>query len=131
MNYRNTDNVNEKNENILVVDDMETMLRSIRSGLMDLGYKNIVTKKNGSTGLAHMSKEKVDLVISDWKMPMMDGLEFVEKIRSNDEFNNIPFLMATGEDDIAQVKRAIVAGASDFLIKPFTFLRVKKIGKII
>jgi len=105
---------------ILVVDDMSTMRRIIRTILNQLGYSNIEEAENGKQALAKLKKEKFDFVVTDWNMPEMDGLSLVKAIRSDEELKHIPVLMVTAEAKKENVMEALKAGVNNYIVKPFT-----------
>ncbi len=105
---------------ILVVDDMSTMRRIIKTILNQLGYTNIDEAENGKQALAKLKKEKFDFVITDWNMPEMDGLSLVKAIRSDDELKHLPVLMVTAEAKKENVMEALKAGVNNYIVKPFT-----------
>ena len=105
---------------ILVVDDMSTMRRIIKTILNQLGYTNIEEAEDGKQALAKLKKEKFDFVITDWNMPEMDGLTLVKAIRSDEELKNLPVLMVTAEARKENVMEALKAGVNNYIVKPFT-----------
>ncbi len=105
---------------ILVVDDMSTMRRIIRTILNQLGYTNIEEAENGKQALAKLKSEKFDFVITDWNMPEMDGLTLVREIRNDPELKNLPVLMVTAEARKENVIEALKAGVNNYIVKPFT-----------
>lgn len=102
---------------ILVVDDSSTMRRIIKNTLGRVGYEDIVEAEHGVDALAKM--EGVELVLTDWNMPIMDGLTLVNSIRSNDAYKNIPIIMVTTEAAKEEIVVAIKTGVNDYIIKPF------------
>lgn len=105
---------------ILVVDDSTTMRRILVNTLNKLGYADVVDGSNGREGLERMAAAPVDLVITDWNMPEMSGIEFIRSIRGHDKFKSIPVLMVTtnaAKDDIVE---ALKAGVNNYVVKPFT-----------
>ncbi|RMA97506.1 chemotaxis response regulator CheY [Hydrogenothermus marinus] len=104
----------------LVVDDMATMRRIIRSLLEQLGYKNIDEAEDGAEALKKLKSEKYDFVITDWNMPNMTGLELVQNIRQDPELKHLPVLMVTAEAKKENVIMAIKAGVNNYIVKPFT-----------
>ncbi|HHJ63802.1 MAG TPA: response regulator [Aquifex aeolicus] len=108
------------NIRILVVDDMSTMRRIIKTILNQLGYSNIEEAENGKQALAKLKKEKFDFVITDWNMPEMDGLTLVKEIRSDEELKALPVLMVTAEAKKENVMEALKAGVNNYIVKPFT-----------
>jgi len=116
---------------ILVVDDFATMRRILRNILKQIGFTNISEADDGTTALEAMSKTQFDLVISDWNMPKMTGLELLKNIRSSSEFKEIPVLMVTAEAQKQNVIEAVKAGVSNYVVKPFTAdAIIEKIEKI-
>ncbi len=105
---------------ILVVDDMSTMRRIIRTILNQLGYTNIDEAENGKQALAKLKSEKFDFVITDWNMPEMDGLTLVKEIRNDPELKHLPVLMVTAEAKKENVLEALKAGVNNYIVKPFT-----------
>ena len=106
---------------ILVVDDSSTMRRIIVNTLARLGYKDVV---QGADGLeaweAMQANPDVNVVITDWNMPNMNGLELVKKIRAEDKYVDIPIIMVTTEGGKAEVITALKAGVNNNIVKPFT-----------
>lgn len=104
---------------ILVVDDFDTMLKIIRNILSELGYNRIITAKNGEIAYQVICNEPVDLVISDWNMPKMSGIELLKTVRSNPETADTPFIMVTAESEKGHIIEAIKEKVDDYMIKPF------------
>jgi two-component system, chemotaxis family, chemotaxis protein CheY len=105
---------------ILVVDDSTTMRRILINTLNKLGYTDVVDGCNGREGLDRLGTNQIDLVITDWNMPEMSGIEFIRNIRANDKTRGIPVLMVTtnaAKDDIVE---ALKAGVNNYVVKPFT-----------
>lgn len=105
---------------ILVVDDSSTMRRIIINTLSKLGYSSILEASNGREGVERLSANPVDLVITDWNMPEMSGIEFIRAIRATDGLKALPVLMVTtnaAKDDIVE---ALKAGVNNYVVKPFT-----------
>jgi two-component system chemotaxis response regulator CheY len=117
--------------NILVVDDFSAMRRIIKNALRQLGYVNILEANDGRTALEMMQKEKVDLVISDWNMPEMSGLDLLKVVRTTEQWEDLPFLMVTAEGQKEHVIEAVKHHVSNYIIKPFTpETLMEKINKI-
>ncbi|MFQ5588218.1 MAG: response regulator [Nitrospiria bacterium] len=117
------------NINILIVDDMATMRRIIKNALRQLGFTNLDEGSDGQVGLGKVKQGGVDLVISDWNMPNLDGLGMLKAIRQ--EFKDLPVIMVTAQASQRCVLEAIRAGATDYIVKPFTADALKgKIEKI-
>ena len=110
----------DKNMRVLVVDDFSTMRRIIKNILKQLGFNNIVEADDGTTAWEILSKEPVDLIVSDWNMPQMSGIELLRKVRSSKEFADVPFLMVTAEGLQENIIEAVQAKVSNYIVKPFT-----------
>ncbi len=121
----------DKKMKILVVDDFATMRRIIKNILRQIGYTNILEADDGSTALAILKKEKVDLVITDWNMPKMSGLELLKAIRADESLKDIPVMMVTAEALKENIIEAVKAGVNQYIVKPFTAQTLQeKINKI-
>ena len=105
---------------ILAVDDSPTMRRIIINTLKRAGYSDVVEACDGKDALAKMKVERVDLVITDWNMPEMDGLALVTTIRMSEEFKSLPVLMITTRSVKEDIVEALKAGVSNYIVKPFT-----------
>ena len=105
---------------ILTIDDSTTMRRIIINTLARIGYKDVVQADNGKTGLAQLDEGGVDVIITDWNMPEMDGLEFVKRVRAADIYKNIPILMVTTNAAKEDIVEALQAGVNNYVVKPFT-----------
>ena len=110
----------DKNMKILVVDDFSTMRRIVKNILRQLGFNNILEADDGSTGLDILQKERIDMVISDWNMPKMTGLELLKIVRADDALRDIPFLMVTAEAQQENIIEAVKSGVNNYIVKPFT-----------
>jgi len=96
------------------------MRRIIKNTLQKLGFSNILEAGNGIEGLDVLAKNKVDLVITDWNMPEMDGLTFVKAIRAKPEYKELPILMVTTEAAKEDILTALRSGVNNYIVKPFT-----------
>lgn len=105
---------------ILIVDDFATMRRIMKNILKQIGFSNIIEADDGTTALAELQKTSVDLIISDWNMPKMTGLDLLKTVRTTPELKDIPFLMVTAEAQKQNVIDAVQAGVSNYVVKPFT-----------
>jgi len=105
---------------ILVVDDSSTMRRIIINTLNKVGYSDYVEAGNGREGVEKLAAGPVDLIITDWNMPEMSGLEFIKAVRANEQTKHIPTLMVTTNAAQEDITRAIEAGVNNYLVKPFT-----------
>ena len=104
----------------LIVDDSSTMRRIIINTLNKLGYKECHEAANGREGVERLATTPVDMVITDWNMPEMSGIDFIRAVRANDATKQLPVLMVTtnaAEDDIVE---ALKAGVNNYVVKPFT-----------
>jgi two-component system chemotaxis response regulator CheY len=104
---------------ILVVDDFSTMRRIVINILHRLGYTNVVEAENGADALKKLKEEKFELVISDWNMPTMTGLELLQAVRADDSLKGTPFLMVTAEGRKENILAAVKSGANNYVVKPF------------
>ena len=115
---------------VLVVDDSATMRRIIENNLKAAGYEDVVQAGNGLEALSSMAG--VDLVLTDWNMPVMDGLSLVKEIRKNSAFANVPIVMVTTEGAQEEVIEALKQGVNDYIVKPFSKqTMLEKIEKVI
>lgn len=115
----------------LVVDDFSTMRRIVRNLLKELGYTNVDEAEDGVQALSKLRSDKYDFVVSDWNMPNMDGLTMLKQIRSDDTLSKLPVLMVTAEAKRENIIEAAKAGASGYVVKPFTAATLdEKLGKI-
>ena len=104
----------------LIVDDSSTMRRIIINTLTKLGYKEFQEAANGREGLEKLASSPVDMIITDWNMPEMSGIDFIRAVRANSATKLLPVLMVTtnaAEDDIVA---ALKAGVNNYVVKPFT-----------
>lgn len=121
-----------KEMTVLVVDDFATMRRIIRNILRDLEFKKILEAEDGTAAIDILKTQKVDLIISDWNMPKMSGLELLQWVRSNEDTKDLPFLMITAEAQKENVIKAVKAKVSNYIVKPFTAQTLaEKLEKII
>lgn len=121
----------DKGIRILIVDDFSTMRRIVKNLLSDLGFTNTAEADDGSTAVAELQKGKFDLVVTDWNMPGMPGIELLKAIRANPEWAKIPVLMVTAESKREQIIEAAQAGVNGYIIKPFTAATLEdKLAKI-
>lgn len=121
-----------KDMTVLVVDDFATMRRIIRNILRDLEFKKILEAEDGTAAVDILKTQKVDLIISDWNMPKMTGLELLKWVRANEDTKDIPFLMVTAEAQKENVIEAVKARVSNYIVKPFTAQTLaEKLEKII
>ncbi len=106
---------------LLVVDDSSTMRRIIKNTLARLGYKNVLEGEDGLRGWEVLENNTdIDMLITDWNMPEMNGLELVKKVRADERFADLPIIMVTTEGGKAEVITALKAGVNNYIVKPFT-----------
>lgn len=118
---------------LLVVDDSSTMRRIIKNTLGRLGYKDILEGEDGVQGWEALdSNPDVEMLITDWNMPEMNGLELVQKVRADERFTDLPIIMVTTEGGKAEVITALKAGVNNYIVKPFTPQVLKeKLGAVL
>lgn len=107
----------DKNMNILVVDDYQTMIRIIKNLLKQLGFNNVDEATDGGAALAKIEAKPYGLIISDWNMEPMTGIELLKKVRGSGK--TIPFIMVTAESKTENVLAAREAGVNNYIVKPF------------
>lgn len=105
---------------VLVVDDFSTMRRIVRNCLKQLGFENITEAEDGAIALEKLESQEFKLVISDWNMPNMMGIDLLRNVRASEKYKAVPFLMITAEAQKENVLEAAKAGVSNYIIKPFT-----------
>jgi two-component system chemotaxis response regulator CheY len=105
---------------IITVDDSSTMRRIIKNTLTKIGFSNILEAGNGIEALEVLAKNKVDLIVTDWNMPEMDGLTFVKALRAKNEYKETPILMVTTEAAKEDILTALRSGVNNYIVKPFT-----------
>lgn len=114
-----------QNLQVLVVDDQQSMRQLACFTLDQIGVRNVVQAKDGAQALEAMQRHRFDLVISDWNMEGMDGIELLKKIRSDPLQKKTPFIMATGQSGKEQVTEAIQAGVNNYIVKPYSAKALK------
>ncbi|MEJ5328734.1 MAG: response regulator [Desulfobaccales bacterium] len=105
---------------VLVADDFATMRKIVRNILKQIGFEDIVEAEDGAAALHILKTEKVGLVVTDWNMPNMTGLELLQHIRKNPATAQVPVLMVTAEGLKENVLEAVKAGVNNYVVKPFT-----------
>lgn len=115
----------DKNMNILIVDDYKTMLRIIRNLLKQLGFDNVDEASDGSDALQKMRDKSYGLVISDWNMEPMTGLQLLREVRKDNRLKDTPFIMITAESKTDNVVAAKEAGVNNYIVKPFNAATLK------
>ncbi|MCP4354787.1 MAG: response regulator [Proteobacteria bacterium] len=117
---------------VLCVDDFATMRRILKNILKQLGFKDIHEAVDGFTALDALKKTKFDLIISDWNMPKMSGLDLLKTVRGMAEYKDTPFIMVTAEAQKQNVIEAVSAGVTNYVVKPFTAESIaEKLKKIL
>lgn len=109
----------DRNIPILIVDDYKTMLRIIRNLLRQLEFENVIEANDGAEALQLLQRQDFSLVISDWNMEPMTGLQLLREVRKSDRLKSIPFIMITAESKTENVVAAKEAGVSNYIVKPF------------
>jgi two-component system chemotaxis response regulator CheY len=109
----------DKNMNVLIVDDYKTMLRIIRNLLKQLGFNNVDEATDGAMALQMLRVGNYGLVISDWNMEPMTGLQLLREVRADAKLKPTPFIMVTAESKSENVVAAKEAGVSNYIVKPF------------
>ena len=121
----------DKNMKILIVDDFSTMRRIIKNLLRDLGFNNTLEASDGTTALPMLKTGDFDLLVTDWNMPGMQGIDLLKAVRGDRSIAGLPVLMVTAESKRDQIVEAAQAGVNGYIVKPFTAQTLKeKIDKI-
>jgi len=116
---------------VMIVDDQQSMRIMLRSNLKDIGFTDIRDSSGASDALKAIQSDRVHLVISDYNMPEMDGLQFLEAVRKDAVIGKTVFIMLTGSSDREVVQRAATLGVNNYLVKPFAVAALKdKIERI-
>lgn len=108
------------NMKVLIVDDFATMRRILKNILKQIGFTNISESDNGKSALMELKKKKYNLILCDWNMPEMSGLELLKKMKSDDGLKDTPFIMVTAEAQKDSIIEAVKSGVSSYIVKPFT-----------
>lgn len=109
----------DKNMKIMIVDDYSTMLRILRNLLRQLEFNNVDEANNGDEALQKLREAQYNLIISDWNMTPMTGLDLLKHVRADAKLKHIPFIMVTAESKTENVIAAKQAGVSNYIVKPF------------
>jgi two-component system chemotaxis response regulator CheY len=123
----------DKNMKILVVDDFSTMRRIVRNLLVELGFSNPLIQEadDGESAIAMLRSLPFDLVVTDWNMPNMTGIDLLRAIRAEESLKAMPVLMVTAENNRDQIIAAAQAGVNGYIVKPFSAVTLKeKLTKI-
>lgn len=115
-----------KEMKILVVDDFSTMRRIIKNLLRDLGFNNTTEADDGKTALPQLQSGRFDFLITDWNMPVMNGLDLLKAVRADPNLAGLPVLMVTAEAKRDQIVEAANAGINGYIVKPFNAVTLKE-----
>jgi len=110
---------------VLIVDDYKTMLRIIRNLLKQLGFNNVDDAMDGGGALEKLRQKEFGLVISDWNMVPMTGIQLLKEVRADEKLKSMPFIMVTAESKTENVVAAKEAGVSNYIVKPFNAATLK------
>jgi two-component system chemotaxis response regulator CheY len=110
----------DQNMRFLVVDDFSTMRRIVRNLLKELGFSNVDEAEDGQVALHKLKNSQFDFVVTDWNMPNMTGIELLKAVRADPQLKHLPVLMVTAEAKKENIIEAATAGASGYIVKPFT-----------
>ena len=113
-------------KSVLVVDDSTTMIRVVCDMLQRIGFQNIDVAQGGNTALAKLKAKQYGLMISDWQMDPMSGLELLSTLRADPSYENMPFIMMTTTAGSKMVIEARIAGANNYILKPFVVVALKE-----
>ena len=123
--------MSDKNMRFLVVDDFSTMRRIVRNLLKELGFTNVDEAEDGQVALHKLKNGQFEFVVTDWNMPNMSGIELLKAIRADASLKHLPVMMITAEAKKENIIEAATAGASGYIVKPFTAGTLsEKLGKI-
>jgi two-component system chemotaxis response regulator CheY len=120
MNPKTGKNPSNKSLRFLIVDDQVGTRSLVKAVLSQGGYTNVRSCGNGLEALTELQAGDVDIVVCDWNMPRMNGIELLRQMRKNNATNAIPFVMLTAQQEQNEVVMAVAYGATDYIIKPFT-----------
>ncbi len=112
--------------NVLVVDDMASMRRLVKNNLKNYGFTNISEAENGKMALEVLNSNDINLIISDWNMPEMTGIELLIETRKIEKYAKTPFVMVTAEGQKQNIIDAVQAGVTQYIVKPFTPDQIKQ-----
>jgi two-component system chemotaxis response regulator CheY len=116
---------------VLIVDDFATMRRILRNILKQIGFTDIAEADDGVTALKELKKGKYDLILCDWNMPEMPGIDLLKTLKADEQLKDIPFVMVTAEAQKDNIIEAVKTGVSSYIVKPFTAETVsEKLNKV-
>ena len=105
---------------VLIVDDFATMRRILKNIMKQIGFSDITEADNGKNALKALKSDKIDLVLCDWNMPEMAGIDVLNSVRADNDLKDTPFIMVTAEAQKENILEAVKAGVSSYIVKPFT-----------
>lgn len=108
-----------KNKKILIVDDVPSMVSIMKAFLKDVGFFRLATANGGKEALKKMGQTQFDLVICDWNMPGLSGLEILKTMKASEKLQSSAFMMVTASSEVEKVKEAVENGIDGFIVKPF------------
>nr|WP_279184480.1 response regulator [Acetobacter syzygii] len=111
----------------LIVDDQASIRQVLANSLAEIGFTNIAQRKDGKEALEYLDQNPTHLVISDFNMPVMDGLALLRAVRSNPKIQKVAFIILTGEASKDLVQEAVKAGVNNFLAKPYTVAKLREV----
>ena len=111
---------------VLVVDDSAVMRQIIKKNLKELGFSDLTEAEDGAAGLKKAGEGGFDLIVSDWNMPNMTGLEFLKAVRADAGLKGVSFIMVTSEADKEKIMEAVKAGVNQYIVKPFNAIQLEE-----
>ncbi len=108
------------NMKVLIIDDFATMRRILKNIIKQIGFTNIDEADDGKSALKALKNDKFDLILCDWNMPEMSGIDLLNKLKSDDQLKDTPFVMVTAEAQKDNIVKAVKAGVNSYIVKPFT-----------
>ena len=111
---------------VLVVDDSAVMRQIIKKNLKELGFADLTEAEDGAAGLKAAGDGGFDLIVSDWNMPNMTGLEFLKAVRADGGLKGVAFIMVTSEADKDKIMEAVQAGVNQYIVKPFNAVQLEE-----
>ncbi len=111
---------------VLVVDDSAVMRQIIKKNLKELGFTDLTEAEDGAAGLKAAGEGGFDLIVSDWNMPNMTGLEFLKAVRADGALKGVAFIMVTSEADKEKIMEAVQAGVNQYIVKPFNAVQLEE-----
>ncbi|MBB2163067.1 response regulator [Gluconacetobacter sp. 1b LMG 1731] len=112
---------------VLIVDDQSSIRQILANSLLQLGFAHIAQRKDGKEAIEYLAQNPTHLVISDFNMPVMDGLELLRGVRGNPKTQKVAFIILTGEASRDLVQEAVKAGVNNFLAKPYTVAKLREV----